>query len=624
MDGVFVESRDKKPYPRFVEGIVSGKRGGKSDLEFIAGDGNGVLHGGVSGAYMQPAAVEPQRVRERPSGISLYQKGIVTSSQKPVAASNGFSFAGFAPKQADVAHGGFNDMEMAPGPSAPVVTQPGFQQGFQQPLVQQPVMNAFGNLQPVMAPQQSFPPQQIQPQLSFPPQQQQQVYPSQPQHIFPPQQQQTYPPQNIQQGHIPAPIQQQQQMPSPIYHQPTFKAPASIPSNQPILPQPTIKKLSPPKRRSTYNSPVQSPKSLQPPLSPSPMLSQRRAALTKRHSIILGEAISKDISEMLIQEVVEEETDEVVDNELTRHLLSSVYSDICDEIIYEKESSSGLVRKVVQKALAEVFDENRIYYAAWFAFVDRVKYAKERRERKEREREEAVDDFYANAVGVRASGIASLGFDEEMEGGRRSLEDNVDWNLRIGSIVSSPYRRVDLFKQIGRRVGSENTALDVQFKLVLCTPPDRQDRVSRYCEEWIVGKFTGARVKSVKALACETLVKDNYALAGGGVFKLVVQRANIRQPAHLENALNYESEYSGINAAVFMFSPRICDEDRYWEEERDRLYSFVSSFPRYSRVPVLLVNWAVQGIAEAASFPMDVCIVVIYSSVTSISIQMVC
>jgi hypothetical protein len=318
---------------------------------------------------------------------------------------------------------------------------------------------------------------------------------------------------------------------------------------------------------------------------------------------------------MLIAEVVEEEADELVDNELTRHLLSSVYSDICNEIIYEPESRlvPDLVEDVVREALAELYDENRIIYTAWAEFLKRARNVKSEREKREIERDEAIVDFYANAVGVRASGIASLGFDNEEATGVKTQDlSNVDWNTRIGSSVSSPFRRVDIVNLIGRRIGTTNTALDVQFKLILCTPPDRRDRVSKYCEDWIVGKFTGAKVKSVKALACETLVKDNYSLGGGGadrVFKLVVQRANVWGPALDECVLNSESEYSGLSSAVYMFSPRVGEESDsgYWEAEKERLYSFVSRFPRYSRVPVLLVHWAVQGSEEAASFPMDVC-----------------
>jgi hypothetical protein len=39
IEGDFIESRDKQPYPRFVEGIVRMKRGSKSDLQVILGEG---------------------------------------------------------------------------------------------------------------------------------------------------------------------------------------------------------------------------------------------------------------------------------------------------------------------------------------------------------------------------------------------------------------------------------------------------------------------------------------------------------------------------------------------------------------------------------------------------------
>jgi hypothetical protein len=185
IEGDFIESRDK---PRFVEGIVRIKRGSKSDIQVILGEGGAQMNGNVgnqqmNGSFQQPngmaarqpavAFVNQQQsngfssqqqpsnfASQSPHGLSLYQKSSgISSNTKPAGTSNGFSFSSYIPKTESVAmpppsatFGGINDMQMSTAAvpavfqqhSAPAITQQQFIP-MQQPSApqHQPAPNRF-------------------------------------------------------------------------------------------------------------------------------------------------------------------------------------------------------------------------------------------------------------------------------------------------------------------------------------------------------------------------------------------------------------------------------------------------------------------------------------------------
>ncbi|KAJ1554707.1 hypothetical protein HK405_004283, partial [Cladochytrium tenue] len=387
--------------------------------------------------------------------------------------------------------------------------------------------------------------------------------------------------------------------------------------------------------RSVQKQTFEAPATVVAPPDPSPPAAESREVLAVFDNLVAAE-VRAVVCDCLSLDVLSRRALNSIVQEVVESLCEEVCGDVFWAILETERLAEELAARNLRRAVMEV----------WLRAARR---RAELRQRRMRERQERAARFYLSVLSSEIAppqpgsvsnwrdAKASMAPIVTLESTLIDLLTNIDPShfqpLDVPSVVFPALNQADAnyLAELPPRPQSEAAArTHLYWKLVVCTPPLEDtaigrgaDLLSRFAAIWTRSKFGhekglefSSAVQDPAVLTdsdedntAEALLRtsvDMHDVVGGRdsrqvrhgrhvrkTFSLYVDALNVRSAPKYPVKHNSSALASGVSAAVFQFSFAFGDNhSEWWEQERLRLYSFLSSLPSRCGVPLVLLFWS--------------------------------